>query len=107
MCVQVCLTPGTVSKMWLLYVLGTTCLLLTINYGSSSFHVMIWEPSSVLWSFFRWAMSDLREGQRRLHSRDTYVRKKKRNQEKAVYSRMHRYILEFCYKNKSGSKHWQ
>jgi hypothetical protein len=53
-------------KNVLLYVLRY--YLLTINYGSSSFHVMIWEPSSVLWSFFRWAMSDLREGQRRLHS---------------------------------------
>ena len=28
----------------------------------------------MLWSFFRWAMSDLWDGQSRLHSADTYVR---------------------------------
>ena len=95
MCVQVCLTPGTVSKMWLLYVL-------LANYK-------LWQlliPRDDLGAVFRVVVFLSMRHERPERRPETiafwgYLCKKKREKrEEAVYYQMHRYILGFCYKSK-------
>lgn len=84
---------GTVSKMWLLYVLANYKLWLLLI------------PRDDLGTVFR-DMVFLSMGHEWLERRPEtiafwrYLCKKKWKREEAIYFQMHRYILEFCYKCK-------
>jgi hypothetical protein len=86
----VCSQPGTVSKMWLLYVLANYKLQLLV-------------PRDDLGAVFR-VMVFLSMGHERPMRRPEtiafwrYLCKKKGKRDESVYFQMHRYILEFCHK---------